>query len=233
MKILQIVAKTKNKIKYLLVNFFLRIKLIGKNFEIIWLGNNYGGFYVASNKLNNKSIVYSFGIGTDISFDSDLINFKKITVYGFDPTPKSIDWISKNKMKNFIFFDYGIGNKNETAKMYLPKNKNHVSGSILKNKNLSKNYIKVKLKTLDSIMKELNHKYLNLLKLDIEGAELDVLQDILNKNINVNQIIVEFHDRFLKNGKKARRHIMKELQEKGYSLFAISNSFQEYSFIKK
>lgn len=232
MRILRIVAKIKNKVKYLFINFFLRIKLIGKNFEITWLGDSYGGFYVELSKLNDKSIVYSFGVGTDISFDIDLINFKKMMVYGFDPTPKSINWISKKNIENFTFFSYGIGNKDETAKMYLPKNKNYVSGSILKNKNLSRNYIKIKLKTLDSIMRYLDHKHINLLKLDIEGAEFNVLEDILEKNISIDQIIVEFHDRFFKNGRENRKNIMEKLQKKGYSLFAVSKSFEEYSFIK-
>jgi hypothetical protein len=81
-------------------------------------------------------------------------------------------------------------------------------------------------------MKELKHNHIDLLKLDIEGSEYDVLDYILNKNISVDQIIVEFHDRFLKNGKRLRRKIINKLENKGYTLFAISRTFEEYSFMK-
>lgn len=39
----------------------------------IWYGNGYGGFYVNPDLLNSSSIVYSIGIGEDISFDLDVI----------------------------------------------------------------------------------------------------------------------------------------------------------------
>jgi hypothetical protein len=117
--------------------------------------------------------------------------------------------------------------------MFLPKNKNHVSGSIIKSKHLSNDYVKVKLRTLDSIMKEKNHSKVDLLKLDIEGSEYEVLKYILDKNIKVNQIVVEFHDRFTKNGSGLRKKIIKKLKKNGYILFAVSRTLEEYSFIKK
>jgi glycosyltransferase involved in cell wall biosynthesis len=38
-----------------------------------WYGNNYGGFFICPEFLNSNSIVYSFGIGEDISFDQAVI----------------------------------------------------------------------------------------------------------------------------------------------------------------
>jgi hypothetical protein len=38
-----------------------------------WYGNDYGGFFVAPAFINNHSIVYSFGIGEDVSFDESVI----------------------------------------------------------------------------------------------------------------------------------------------------------------
>jgi FkbM family methyltransferase len=226
------INKIINKIKFLVLSSFFKLKALIKKQNIKWLGNTYGGFYVNLSALNKNSIVYSFGMGEDISFDEELIEKIETKVYGFDPTPKSIKWVKKNKIKNFIFFDYGIGDKNEIAKMYLPKNKDYVSGSVVKNYNLSKEYVNIKIRTLDFVMKELKHNHIDLLKLDIEGSEYDVLDYILNKNISVDQIIVEFHDRFLKNGKRLRRKIINKLENKGYTLFAISRTFEEYSFMK-
>ncbi len=230
---MKIFNKLRKIILYSLIRFYLGVKLLGKGIKPIWIGNNYGGFFVDVSNLKGESIIYSFGIGEDISFDKELIKKTKAKVYGFDPTPKSIEWVKENKVNNFIFFDYGIGIKNESTKMYLPKNKDHVSGSIIKTKNLSEQYVNIELKTLDKIMDELEHNHIDLLKLDIEGLEYQVLDYIVAKKIKINQIVLEFHDRFVENGVEKRKKLMKRLRGNGYVLFAISKNLQEYSFICK
>ena len=42
-------------------------------------------------------------------------------------------------------------------------------------------------------MKSNGHSHLDLLKIDIEGAEYEVLNYLINKSISVTQILVEFH----------------------------------------
>ena len=72
-----------------------------------WYGNEYGGFFVCPDYLTENSIVYSFGIGEDISFDLDIVRNHGCSVFGFDPTPKSIAWINRQwgqLPKNFNFF---------------------------------------------------------------------------------------------------------------------------------
>ena len=43
------------------------------NCEHEWYGSEYGGFYVCPSLLNSQSVVYSFGVGEDISFDKSII----------------------------------------------------------------------------------------------------------------------------------------------------------------
>lgn len=45
-------------------------------------------------------------------------------------------------------------------------------------------------------MSDLHHQQIDLLKLDIEGSEYRVLDEILESQIPIHQIVVEFHDRF-------------------------------------
>ena len=63
-----------------------------------WYGTRYGGYYVCPEFLDEKSIIYSFGIGEDISFDTTLINKHNCNVFCFDPTPKSIDWMKRQEL---------------------------------------------------------------------------------------------------------------------------------------
>lgn len=129
--------------------------------------------------------------------------------------------------------EVGISNIPGKKKFYLPKNQNHVSGSLLSIKTVDqKDSIILGFQTLKQVMKSNNHKYLDLLKMDIEGAEYEVLENILNQSIQIDQIVVEFHPHLIKNGKKKTQGIIEKLNQNGYRCFAISDSFLEYSFFK-
>lgn len=227
----------KRKVKKLL------LKLSGKVYHLkraincnkVWYGNVYGGFYACPDYLNHNSIVYSFGIGEDISFDKDIIENHNCHVFGFDPTPKSINWVQdQNLPLKFSFFEFGISDKSGFTEFYLPKNPNYVSGSIISQNNIDvKEKVNVKMKTIQDIINELGHVHIDVIKMDIEGAEYDVIDNILDHNISVDQILVEFHDRFFDKDTVKSLQTVKKLKSKGYEIFAGSDSFEEISFIKK
>ncbi|WP_054512715.1 FkbM family methyltransferase [Chryseobacterium sp. ERMR1:04] len=200
-----------------------------------WFGNDYGGFLVATEFLNKDSIVYSFGVGEDISFDTEIIDKYNCMVFGFDPTPKSINWVKSNQLsQNFKFFDFGIGDTTKTDFFYFPKNPDFVSGSTVEQSNINLDRkIEVQLKTLNDTMSLLEHKKVDVLKMDIEGAEYKVLENILNSDIEIGQILVEFHDRFFPNGKQKTIDILEKLKEHGFLIFGISETYDEISLINK
>lgn len=207
----------------------------GINSESKWYGNEYGGFFVNPLKIDDKSIIYSIGIGEDVSFDLGLIREFNCSVYGFDPTPKSIIWVgAQNLPPNFHFHSYGISTIDGIEKFYLPANPNYVSGSIVTNNNINTtNSINVPMRRIKTIMQDLGHKKIDILKMDIEGAEYDVIEDILSSEIAIDQMVIEFHHRMLENGVQRTRKIIELLRKSGYYLFAYSFSKEELSFIKK
>lgn len=199
-----------------------------------WYGNSYGGFYVAESLLSSKSLVYSFGIGEDISFDRGLIEKHGCKVIGFDPTPKSINWIKTQELPaNFELFDYGIGKESKREKFYLPKNPAHVSGSAIAQTNVSDhNFISVQLKSLKDIMNDLGHDKVDVLKMDVEGTEYEVLPSIFDSGLHIDQILVEFHERFFPNGKEKTKEILAMMHLHGFEVFGISSSYEEVSFVR-
>lgn len=229
------ITNIKRKLKKLKIQFTGEYKFITKEIKIkhLWYGKLFSGFFVCPDYLNENSIVYSFGIGEDISFDEEIISKHKCKVFGFDPTPKSIEWIKKyNISENFFFKNYGISSITGKVDFYLPKNSNHVSGSSVIQDNVNSNEkIEVEMKTLTDIMIELGHNQIDVLKMDIEGAEYEVLENIINSNIKIHQILVEFHDRYIKNGKQKTKEIIEKLKSNNYKIFAISDSYEEISFI--
>lgn len=212
-----------------------RLYRLKVNCEKVWYGNTYGGFYVNPNKLSKDAIVYSFGIGEDISFDLEMIQQHQCQIFGFDPTPKSITWMAhQNLPSNFYFQDYGIGITTGAHQFHLPKNPDYVSGSALSHNNVSSNdVITVQMKCIEDIATEMGHRYIDVLKMDIEGSEYEVLESIISSHIGVGQLLVEFHERFFDDGYQRNRRAIKLLQSKGFLLFAISKSGEELSFISR
>ena len=147
------IQRLKQKIKNAL---FLSKKNIshlkkGVNCNHEWYGNKYAGFYICPDLLNKDSIVYSFGIGEDISFDTAIIDKHGCKCFGFDPTPKSINWLKQQDLPpNFIFYPFGISDKTEITSFYLPTNQDHVSGSSLNHNNVTnQGAIQVQMKSLN------------------------------------------------------------------------------------
>ncbi|HEX5150783.1 MAG TPA: FkbM family methyltransferase [Parafilimonas sp.] len=207
---------------------------ITKGYNHEWYGNSYGGFYVHPNTLKKDSIVYSFGIGEDISFDKAIIEKHGCRVFGFDPTPKSIEWIKSQILPGgFSFMNYGLHVKTGFVSFHLPKNKNHVSGSLLSHQNVNDNdIVTVPVKKFTDITNELGHERIDLLKIDIEGSEYETLDSILASPIYIRQILLEIHERFFEDGRSKTRKLIKALKDNNYTLFAVSDSFEELSFIK-
>ena len=53
---------------------------------------------ICPDNINQKSVIYSFGIGYDISFDLSIITKFNVPVHAFDPTPRSIQWLRDQKL---------------------------------------------------------------------------------------------------------------------------------------
>jgi ubiquinone/menaquinone biosynthesis C-methylase UbiE len=90
----------------------------------------------------------------------------------------------------------------------------------------------VQMRSLADIAAEYHHTYIDVLKMDIEGSEFDVIRNF-PRNIIFGQIVVEFHERFLNNGKKVLKEMFRILKRNGYYCFAVSECGDEYSFVNK
>jgi len=197
-------------------------------------GNPSANWTLVTDLLNEASVVYSFGVGDDISFDLSVINHVDLQIYAFDPTPKSIEWIStQNLPKQFILNPIGLANYNGKAKFHPPQNPNHISATILDRNETKDEAYKVEVRTLKSIMQELGHKHIDLLKMDIEGAEYDVIENIKEEGIKPSQVLIEFHHRFKNVGAKKTVDAVNTLRKSGYKVFHVSKTGEEIAFIRE
>ncbi|HSA33830.1 MAG TPA: FkbM family methyltransferase [bacterium] len=200
-----------------------------------WMGNDYGGFYLCMNMpLSGSSVVYSLGVGEDVSFDMAVHERYGCKIYAFDPTPKSIEWVKKNRAalpSDLIFFDFGIAHYDGIATFYPPENPEHVSCSIVKKESTKEKTFQVPVKRLATVMRERRHKIIDVLKMDVEGAEYDIIEDILSSRIVVGQLLVEFHHRFFDAGMDKTEAAVRKLRSAGFDVAGISPSGMEYTFV--
>ena len=228
----KLIRKWYKKFKYYVSYTHLRLDT---KITCEYLGNDYGGFYVSPKHLKNiRPLVYSFGIGEDVSFDCEIMEKYGAEVWAFDPTPRSIAFIEKkNLSKKFIFTPVAISTMDGEVNFCMPKNEKNISGSLVKHSNVDhRDSITVKALSLNSIMRQNSHTKLDVLKLDIEGSEYDVVENILQTKIPITQIVLEIHDRFFPEKNAKSKKLVRLLREANYKLFAVSQNLEELSFIK-
>lgn len=195
-------------------------------------GSDDCGWEVVTTNIDSDSIIYSFGVGEDASFDLELIERFNTTIQAFDPTPKSIEWVKKQYFPDrFVMHDFGIAAIDGIAHFNPPENPNHVSHTLLKRPLTKSKSILVPVKRLSTIMNELGHKQIDILKMDIEGAEYDVIEDISKSEVRPRQILVEFHHRFPGVGIEKTKDAIEKLKSMGYALFSVSSKNEEFCFI--
>lgn len=208
---------------------------IHKNHDIIRIGSEYGGWYIPDNILNKDSICYCAGCGDDISFDLGLIEKYGCTVYGFDPTPESIKYVSEKTkdIAKYHFFETGIWDEESTLKFYPPADPNHISHS-LTNLQKTENYIEVNVRSIKNIMIEHGHDKIDLLKLDIEGAEYRVVESLMKEEIYPKILCVEFDEYMnpLDNVYISRiRKTASDIVNSGYKL--VFADIKEHTFVRE
>ena len=209
-------------------DFFYKTNLSVKNKKI---GSDYGGWWIATDNLKDKSlIVLSFGLGEDISFDLQMIEDYQAEVFGFDPTPKAIKYVeSMNPDKKFKLYKYALSEKTGTLTFNLPENEEHVSGSL--EKIPSSNTLEVVCKDIKSICNEIDIKSVDILKMDIEGSEYRVIQNMIQAKIFPKQVLIEYHHFFNSISKKDTVDSIELLLSNGYKLFHIDG--YNYSFLRQ
>ncbi len=161
------------------------------------IGTEYGGYWIQADQLDKNSVVYSFGVGEDISFDIVIVNQFGCEVFAFDPTPKSVRWIQAQKTpREFKFVPWGVASFDGQGDFYPPRNPDHVSHSLALHRGLKPEGIKAEFRRVVTLMKHFGHERIDLLKMDIEGGEFAVIGDIARDEIEIGQVCVEFHHRF-------------------------------------
>lgn len=186
--------------------------------------------------LGPDSIVYSLGVGDSIDLDMDLIHHYSLTVHAFDPTPYSLEWVSGLELPdNFKFHPWAAAGNDGTLRLFRRVNKRGKASDVMwtadSNAADESDFVDAPAYTIATIMQKLGHSRIDVLKIDVEGAEyaiLDSLGDVANLPT---QLLVEYHHRFPGIGKQRTAASIDNLKKLGYRIFAISETGREIGFV--
>jgi FkbM family methyltransferase len=196
-----------------------------------------GGWCFTAEGIDKDSVVYSLGIGEDIGFDLLIIERFGSVVHAFDPTPSTVAMLSKTTLPDrFHFHPWAISAQDGVLKFY-PRvrkdgSKSDVMYTIVAEEASIDDSIEVPAYCLSSVASKLGHSRIDLLKMDIEGAEYEVLEGLLASPVKPRQLLVEFHHRFPGIGLEKTANITRRLKMAGYRIFAISENGREVSFLR-
>jgi len=152
---------------------------------------------------------------------------QKITSYNLEQITK----------ENLVFYENALWRKSgKILKFYFPENDKYVSNTLIKKTfiNTKPKYINVLSTDVKEIIEKEKIKELNLIKIDIEGAEINVISSMLRNKIYPVQILLEID--YIKRDTiysiiKTMMFIQKILNN-GYKLIKINN-YDNYLFVRK
>jgi FkbM family methyltransferase len=185
--------------------------------------------------LDGSAVIYSLGVGEETAFDEELIAAYGAEVHAFDPTPSTLAWLETVQLPDaFRFYPWAVTASDGTLTLYHRVKKNGSRSkamlTMVPEAGAEDDAIHVPAYCLASIREKLDHDQIDLLKMDIEGAEYEVLDSLIDSEIRPTQLLVEFHHRFPSIGKEKTTNAIQRLREIGYRIFAVSANGREVSF---
>lgn len=143
--------------------------------DLVRAGSSYGGWWIPPRLLAPGVVAYCVGAGEDITFDRALHD-AGCTVRTFDPTPRAIAHVEKEAPRSdrFTFRPIGLWSSDTEIRFYAPRVPGHVSHSAV-NLYGTDNYFVAPVRTLRSLMRESGDEHIDLLKMDVEGAEVAII----------------------------------------------------------
>ena len=139
-----------------------------------------------------------------------------------DPTSYDLSNITPNQIK---LIKFALWNKSCILKFFAPRNPSHVSYSILNYQNnyvTQGSFLEVEARTINHLISDkILPLFIEILKLDIEGAEHEVIKTMLDDGVFPRQLLVEYDELLAGSvrGILRFRKTHKLLESSGYRLF--------------
>lgn len=149
-----------------------------------------------------KSNPVIFDVGANIG--QSCLFFKKFypraTIYAFEPDKETFGYLKKNisdnNLKNIFLLNFGLSNFEGESKFYT---EGHGDGMATLIKSMKERETKemmekkVEIKRLSTFIKRNGIKHIDILKIDTEGSEGKIIEDLSELLGNIDIVLLEYH----------------------------------------
>lgn len=202
--------------------------------ETVSYGLRSGTWTVYPAIIGPDSVIYSFGVGKNIEWDLAMIEHHGVELHAFDPTPRSVNWIKEiNLPGQFRFHPLGLSDRDGEIAFYVPVREHKVNYSSYKSKSPAATTVQCPVRRLATLMEEFGHHRVDIVKMDIEGAEIAAIPDMLSSAIFPSQLLIEFHYNYKGIPFELFTGLIESLRSNGYRIFHISERGYEFSLIHR
>lgn len=168
------------------------------------LGTRHGGWWLDRRLLSAAPLLIDCGLGEDISFPTAFLAKFGGKVVGVEPNPRSLEYCRRVMPQGMRIIPQAFWSEpGITLTFHLPRPQNQlpegadgVSGSILDSHDyVGEEEISVATTSFAEILRQEQRTECDVLKMDIEGAEYEVLKSLCDSGdiARAKQLLFEFH----------------------------------------
>lgn len=196
----------------LLLKKFVKVKFDGQDWIYKWNNsasvssvcyynpvNNYSDLdlFFYKYKPNQNDIIIDIGVENG----SEIPEFCKAVgasgkVIAVEADPSCCRRIKKLKkilnLNNLTIIEHAVGDINKKVKFL--QEKEELQNRVIDKETNTSNYIEITQTTLNDILKKLNLKKINFIKVNIEGAEINLLKPLNEKSFDIQNWCIGCHD---------------------------------------
>ena len=198
--------------------------------------------------LKNKNIVV-FDVGSNLGnyseFISSIFYKQEINIHSFEPIKELLN-SQKIKSGNLIKNNVAVSDKNGVIKFYernISSQSSLYEYSNLENDKIIKSYDIETINLIDYMEKH-NIKNIDILKLDVEGKELDIIKSLFQSSKNIDIKIIKIESAYRKHNQDLFSNLLEIyaiLDSNNYEFFGNTNTkyldnkifFSDSYFVKK
>lgn len=207
------------------------------------LGTRYGGWWIDTGKLSQKPLLIDCGLGEDISFPLAFIEAFGGQVLGVEPNPRSLAYCRPRLVPGMEIVEAAFWkDAGEAITFHLPRAQDQlpngadgVSGSLVGSHEYVDGgvVITVPSVTLPSLLEKAGRKVCDVLKLDVEGAEYEILHSLVDRGElqSVKQVLVEFHHAVTHHTLSETEAVVTMLEKDGLRLVHVEG--RNYIFLRQ
>jgi FkbM family methyltransferase len=190
-------------------------------------------------KMLHKDMVF-FDVGANMGWYSMLasVNGENITCHAFEPAPFIFQKLKNNAIINnvtdrVLLNNIAIGNSNTIVDLYTFKGLPHGHSSLSSQGRKEYSISTVKMTTLDSYISSNNISKVDFIKLDVEGAELNVVKGALSVFRHNPSWLIELNNHTASQFNYAPADILDAICKNGdYILYKIINGQDRLARLK-